>query len=856
MKNKTVKFLISGIVCIFALCVVAFSLMTVLMNRRSADAIGDLGELYMAGMSEQAAKHFGTTIELRLSQVSALTDAVPPSSVNADDENRRDKSMTTLVRSAMLRNFSHVALLGTDGKFEMLNGAELIPDDASVFLDSLRIGEAMAVGSDRNGERLIIMGIPADYPMESGEKSVGLVVALPITYISDTLSLDVNKEMIDYYIIDRNGGFIIKNDNVTEDNYFQRILDRYEGVDGMTNERFLENLKESMSKSKNYTAEIKFEGERRYLYCTSLPFSDWYLILFIQYGQIDETIGELGDSWTLAAVLSCLAILIALGVVFALYLRNSHKQMRELEEAKRIAEYASKAKSEFLSNMSHDIRTPMNGIVGMTAIASSNIDNPQQVKSCLKKIDLSSRHLLGLINDILDMSKIESGKLELHAENLSLPEAIRSVINIAQPQATAKSQNFEVYVRNIFCEQIICDRVRFSQILVNLLGNAVKFTPEGGNITLTCREQTSDKGDGFVRLIISVKDTGIGMTDEFQKKIFDAFAREDTGRVQKTEGTGLGMAITKYIVDAMHGTINVESKLNVGSEFRVEIDFEKASECKELDLERMRALVIDEDKTSCDITTDELRSLGCVAESAYGVQEALAVLRDKAEFDVILITKAAAGDGYSAANKIANVKGGGKMLLLAPNEWQELEKDVAAVGFSGSILVPVFRSSLYAAIKNCTGECDFSEQTVTEEQYDFNGKRILLAEDNDLNLEIAQELLSEVGFTTDVAENGKICADKFEASPVGWYDAILMDIRMPIMNGYEATEVIRKLPRADAATVPIIAMSADAFSEDVKRCIACGMNSHIAKPIDMSVVSRELGKFIFKNRKDTGEDKE
>lgn len=839
MKNKTAKFLLISIICIFALCVIVFSFMTYLMNKRSAEAIGDLGKLYMSGMSEQAATHFGTTIELRLSQVSALTDAVPPSSSQSTDSAR-----VALSHNARLRGFDHLALYGPDGNFEMIFGSKVKVDDNEAFLLSLKGGEEnMTSGYDENGKRLVLMGIPAAYPMESGEQSVALVAALPITYISDTLSIDVNKEMIYYFIINRKGEFIISDSQVKDENYFQRVKDRYEDVNGMSGEQYLVELKNAMNNNKNYTNEFTIEGERRYLYCTSLPFSDWFLLLFMPYGQLDLTVNNLGDSWGWAAVMSCLIILIALGIVFAFYFRTTRKQVRELEEARRVAEYASKAKSEFLSNMSHDIRTPMNGIVGMTAIANANINNTQQVQNCLKKIDLSSRHLLGLINDILDMSKIESGKLELHMEKMSLKEIIKNVINITQPQANSKMQRFDVYIKDIKNEYFICDSVRFSQILLNLLGNAVKFTPEGGKIILSCNEESSPKGDNFVRVHINVKDTGIGMSQEFQKKIFEAFAREDTGRVQKTEGTGLGMAITKYIIDALQGSIEVESKINVGSEFKIVLDFEKADE-KEMNVDR-NVLIVANDAIFGNNTASTLESIGCRARYVNNESDALnAIKQENNDFNAILLDYELTDVFKTAADLSKASEGKSLILLTVPFDWNNIEYEDKDTGISGVLIKPLFPSTLYNGLKN------FSTESVLQpdegiQSYDFTGKRILLAEDNDLNREIAEELLSEAGIEVDSAEDGKICAEKFETSPIGWYDAILMDIRMPVMSGYQSTEAIRKMDRPDAATIPIIAMSADAFSEDVRRCIECGMNSHIAKPIDMTVVSHVLAQFLL-----------
>lgn len=492
----------------------------------------------------------------------------------------------------------------------------------------------------------------------------------------------------------------------------------------------------------------------------------------------------------------------------------------------------------------------MNGIVGMTAIAAANIGNEEQVKNCLKKIDLSSRHLLNLINDILDMSKIESGRLELHPEIMSLPEVMRALCNIVQPQTDAKQQSFGVYIRDIFCEKVLCDSVRFSQILLNLVGNAVKFTPPGGRISLKCYEEASARGENYVRLHIIVEDTGIGMTKEFLVKIFDAFAREDSRRVQKTEGTGLGMAITKYIVDAMQGTIDVQSEPGAGSKFHVVLDFEKAEEeaAQPISAEGFDLLILDSDAEFARCTAATAARAGLRAdwaeEIASGLEKAKALKEDVEKTHVVLLSFQLAKTKEPVRALKAALEGGRYFLLLTAPEGGVLSQTAQEAGAWGLLHKPVFLSDLTIALARLSEKGERAAPSESSLQVDFGGKRILLAEDNELNREIAQELLSEYGLMIEEAEDGKICAEMFERSPVGYYSAILMDIRMPVMDGYAATRAIRAMEREDAKTVPIIAMSADAFTEDVERCLSCGMNAHTAKPIDMDALSKLLKKYL------------
>ncbi len=847
MKNRTFRFLIVSIICIAVICVLDFSYLTLRMNRRGAEAIEELGSIYMKGMSEQAAAHFGTTIELRLSQVGALVDSVPPG-----NSKNIDSARVALSYSARARGLDHLALCTGDGGFDMLYGSQMKAANAESFVQSLTDGEAtMTVGSDEQGNDLVLMGIPADYPMDGGRESIALVAALPVSYISDTLSLDSDDNMIYYFIIDRDGDFIIRDSDVTDSTYFERVRTQYESVGEMSGEQYLAELAEAMAAGAEYTTEFTIGGERRFLYATSLPYSEWYLLLFVPYGRLDQIVNSLGRSWGVSSLLSCLLILVVLFIVFAWYFRLMGKHVRDAEEARMIAEHANRAKSEFLSNMSHDIRTPMNGIVGMTAIASANLDNIEQVRDCLKKIALSSRHLLGLINDILDMSKIESGKLTLHVEKISLQETMQSIVNIVQPQINSKKQRFDVYVYDIPYEQVYCDSIRLNQVLLNLLGNAIKFTPEGGSICAACYEEDSQKGADWVKVHIRVKDTGIGMTKEFMGRIFDAFSREDSGRVQKTEGSGLGMAITKYIVDAMQGTIEVESELNKGTEFHVSFDLEKAPvDEKDMELPPWEILVVDDDELLCESTAATLRSIGCRAEWALDGESAVQMVKERHEkgndYQIILLDWRLPGiDGIETARKIREFCGEDTALLfISAADWNEMEKRAKEVGIEGMISKPLFRSNLYYGLKSYYGHESSQEAPVEAQAIDLEGKRVILAEDNDLNWEIADELLSELGLTLTRAENGQICVDLFRDSAEGWYDAILMDLRMPVMSGYEATRAIRAMERPDAQTIPIIAMSADAFSEDVQRCLDCGMNAHVAKPIDMDEVSRLLEKYM------------
>lgn len=467
-----------------------------------------------------------------------------------------------------------------------------------------------------------------------------------------------------------------------------------------------------------------------------------------------------------------------------------------------------------------------------------------------EKITLSSKHLLGLINDVLDMSKIENGKLSINMELISLRDAMGGIVNIVQPQIKSKRQHFDIFIQNIFVEDVYCDSVRLNQILINLLSNAMKFTPEEGRINVYLTQEELPEETGRVRCHFRVKDNGIGMTDEFQKKIFESFSREDSMRVQKTEGTGLGMAITKYIVEAMGGTIELKSEQGKGSEFHIALDLEKATVLEEdMILPAWNMLVVDNNEDLCRSAVSVLKEIGVDAEWALDGRTALKMVenrhREHQDYEIVLLDWKMPGmDGVEVTREIRKLLGDEvPILIISAYDWSDIEEEARAAGAHGFISKPLFKSNLYLGLSHYINGVQEETEESIEPLHDFSGKRILLAEDNDLNWEIANEILSSAGFELEWAENGQICVEKFEQSAVGTYDVVLMDIRMPILDGYGAARAIRALDRPDA-NLPIIAMTADAFSEDVQRCLESGMNAHIAKPIDINNLIQHLQEYL------------
>lgn len=524
-----------------------------------------------------------------------------------------------------------------------------------------------------------------------------------------------------------------------------------------------------------------------------------------------------------------------------------------LKDAYRAAENASRAKTEFLSNMSHDIRTPMNAIVGLTAIAGANIENQDRVVECLGKITKSSRHLLGLINEVLDMARIESGRMSLAEEDFSLPELVDNLLTLTKPVIDEHHHQLEVHIEHIEHEAVCGDSLRIQQVFVNLMSNAVKYTPDGGNITLTIKE----KPNGFSELgcyEFSIEDNGIGMMPEFQKIMFEPFSRADDHRTTKVQGTGLGMAIARNIVNLMNGDIQVESAPNKGTKITVTVylklqENEKEQEKELLDLP---VLVVDDDKTCCESTVATLQEIGIAGEWVLTGKEAVerCAARHKTGrdyFAVILDWKMPEIDGIATARKIRERVGEDvTIIILTSFDFSEIEEEARAAGVNAFMAKPLFRSRLTATLRQFTsGKKEENARNYLEDfaKENYAGKRILLVEDNELNREIATEIIGMTGVTIDSAENGKIAVEKVMEAPEKWYDLIFMDIQMPIMNGYEATAAIRALA-GSRGKVPIIAMTANAFAEDVQLAKNTGMNEHIAKPLDLNKLNDVLKQWL------------
>ncbi len=527
------------------------------------------------------------------------------------------------------------------------------------------------------------------------------------------------------------------------------------------------------------------------------------------------------------------------------FVESEHEQQRKLEEAMLRVEEANSAKTQFLSSMSHDIRTPMNAIIGMTTLASKHLGDREYVRNCLNKMALASNHLLTLINDVLDISKVESGKMSLNPIVFSLADTVTNLINIVRQQISGKGQKFDVRVHNIKKEYLFADELRLNQIFINILSNAVKYTPEGGRISVDLHEEFIAGVSDKVRVIYVVEDNGVGMSEEFQRHMYDSFSRANPDNYGEVQGTGLGLTISKMMVDIMHGTIDCESEPDRGTRFTVTLELPIAERIiDDLILPPMEVLIADDDEIFLESAANTLRELGispeCVTNGEEAVERTVARHIAGNDYPVIIVDWQMPGmNGIETIRQIrAQVGESVSIIVISAYEWNDIEVLAKKAGADGFISKPFFPSNVYENMTRILG-IRTNANAGTDEEPDtwkpsLAGMHILIAEDNDINWEIAEEILSLYQITAVRAENGQKCMDMLNASRDGDFDLVLMDIKMPVLDGYETTVAIRSSEREYIRNIPVVAMTADAFSEDIQRCKDVGMNGHIAKPLNLS----------------------
>ena len=633
-------------------------------------------------------------------------------------------------------------------------------------------------------------------------------------------------------MIDKNGDYILKGSSFKNSSFFE-FYKSYNSTD-------LEASKELFEKITTSTGSVTMfnsHGDECVLAYTPISANAGWTMLSLVPA---EDLNVKNENWVLFGVVSVGLLVLFLCDLFGMLYLN-----KRLQITARKAESANKAKTDFLSTMSHDIRTPMNAIIGLTSIAEKNTGDEQSTKESLRKIGLAGNHLLTLINDILDISKVESGKLKLSPLTFSIVETVENLVNISQPMIKEKNIEFSFHINQIQKEYLYTDQLRLNQIYINILSNAIKYTEPGGRVSVDLREEKSDV-PGCVRLTYVVADTGIGMTPEFMENMYKPFSRQVDSRVNSIQGTGLGLAITKQMVELIGGTIECQSEQGKGTTFTVTLDIPEADRQREdMQLDPIDVLIVDDDEVILQTATDTLESLGASVEQAGTGLEALGMIEHRhlsgKDYNVIIIDwKMPEIDGLETIRRIrSEIDADVPILLISAYDWSDIEDKAMAAGANGFVSKPLFRSTLYDKINDLIGKESGSVEP--EDDYsDLQGLNILVAEDNDINWEIISAMLSMFGITSERAENGRICVEKVRAAEEGSYTLIFMDVQMPEMNGLDATRAIRKLEDPKAASIPIVAMTADAFSENIMECMDAGMNGHIAKPIDVKLVIKEI----------------
>ena len=632
-------------------------------------------------------------------------------------------------------------------------------------------------------------------------------------------------------LIDAAGDYIIKGRSFKNSNFYE-FYQSYNAASPAA----LDSLKQSVSGAPGGIEMNDSAGRRCLIGHTRVNSTDdWIIVTLIPMTELSQTV----MNWTLVGIVTA-----GLLLLLAFNLMNLIQLNRQLKESAAAADQANHAKTDFLSTMSHDIRTPMNAIIGLTAIASKNIDDRESVRDSLRKINLASNHLVTLINDILDISKVESGKLSLNPITFSIVECAQNLVNISFPMVKEKNIDFNFRVHHLDREYLYADQLRMNQIFINLLTNAIKYTEPGGQVNVDLGEEPGET-EKSVRLTYKVADTGMGMTPEFMARMYQPFSRQTDSRVNTIQGTGLGLAITKQMIDLMHGAIDCQSEVGKGTTFTVTLDIPLADKLlDDMVLPPMRVLLADDDAVLLETGKDTLLSIGAEADTARSGVEAVRMATDQANRyqAVILDWKMPDMDGIEAARRIrAQVGQDVPILLISAYDWSDMEDAAKEAGINGFISKPLFRSTLYDRLNELLGGKRESREQ-EDENADIAGMRILVAEDNDINWEIVSMLLQMHGVETERAKNGQLALERMIQARKGEFDLIFMDIQMPVMNGLEATRAIRALDDPWASRIPIIAMTAEAFSENVAECLAAGMNGHIAKPLDIKLVLKEIRK--------------
>lgn len=843
--DKGISLLLSIILVFCILGVVVFSVSRKISKEMSASAVQNLSEsLDMLKCTIEAI--LNTEAEFQKLMAKEIAGLEDPEAYILSYEKNQTMIKISLIREGETEGISNTGEVFSEEGLDFSMGATV---------EGLEISQSYV---NHMGTWAYTMKCPV---VKDGEKTATLYIEYIYDSLDDSLPNGFYAQRAMLYIMDANTErLVLKPKGMGERNAGHLNLEDFYRANDIWEEELLEQVATCLEEGKSIMFYHDIRGKNSLNYMWMVNGGTIYLIGYVPV----EAIQQEGRTVNQNILFVVMIMLIAFFLCCILYYFNQREQIKirkereeereihnqQLAEALQAAQIASNSKTMFLSNMSHDIRTPMNAVLGFTTLLAKDAENPDKVKEYTKKIMASGQHLLSLINDILDVSKIESGKVVLTVEEFTLNDLVSSVDAIIRPMAKARDQKFHVEVAGIKHEYLLGDETRINQILINLLSNAVKYTPEGGNIwfrIIGLKQRSSQ----FEHIRIEVEDDGYGMTPEYLKTIFDAFTRAENSTTNKVQGTGLGMAITKNIVELMGGTIDVTSEIDKGSLFRVELEFRIPEGQADKQFWKQcgisRILYVESDIQNIENIQALMEETEVCVDTAPHAEDAVKIVKESGEdgYQIILLDWDDPGvDGVRAVEKIREAMSRTVPVLFMTDHGVEAVEEALRAEKTGVLPKPFFVSALKEKIMEIQAQESGVNAEETLESDSIEGLHFLAAEDNEINAEILTEILSMEGASCEITENGQLVVERFRNSSEGEFDAILMDVQMPVMNGYDATRAIRALEREDAAQIPIIAMTANAFAEDEKEALAAGMNVHLAKPIDVSLLKQVIKQYI------------